>query len=75
MIIETGRGAQMPLNCDECFVVLEYLAEEAVYGATEKNLRMAIRRHLDQCPDCREHHLQRLAELESKIAHHDRNSG
>jgi predicted anti-sigma-YlaC factor YlaD len=75
MIIEAGRGAQMPLNCDECFVVLEYLAEVAVYGATEKNLRMAVHRHLDQCPDCREHHLQRLAELESKIAHHDRNSG
>jgi hypothetical protein len=75
MIAETGQEDKLPLSCDECFVALEYLAEVAVYGADEKNLRTAVRRHLDQCPDCRKHHLQRLADLEGKFSHRDKNSG
>ncbi len=55
------------LTCDECFAVLEYLADSAVAGADPDRLRRSARRHLAHCPDCREHHLRRLRELEAQV--------
>lgn len=52
------------LSCDECFNVLEHLAGEAVRGLELKYLEEAIIRHFELCPDCREHHISMLAELE-----------
>lgn len=66
LVLAAENGAQVPLNCDECFLILEYLAEAAAYGADERYLRQVVRRHIECCPDCREHHLQRLNELEEK---------
>lgn len=54
------------LSCDECFSYMEHLVEEALAGIEEEVLQTAIKRHLDHCPDCQEHHLQRLTELEEK---------
>ena len=51
------------LTCDECFAVLEYLANEATEGADPQALLQIARRHLVHCPDCREHHEQRLSRL------------
>ena len=53
------------MNCDECFVILEYLADAAIYGAEERYLIDAIRQHLERCPSCREHHMDRLRGLEA----------
>lgn len=55
------------LTCDECFAFLEHLVEEALSGAGENTIQTAIRQHLANCPDCHEHHLKRLEELEEKI--------
>ena len=55
----------LQVDCDECFIVLEYLAQSAIDGIEETQLRKAMLSHVNQCPDCREHHLQRLSELES----------
>ena len=55
------------LNCDECFNVLQHLAGEAAKGLEEKYLREAMQRHLEHCPDCREHHLSLLGDIEAKI--------
>lgn len=55
-------------TCDECFAILEYLADTAAAGGDSEALRQAARRHLTQCPNCREHHLRRLQELESELA-------
>ena len=57
----------MSLTCDECFAILEYLALEALDGAEEEKLEAALRRHLEMCPDCREHHLKRLQKLEERL--------
>lgn len=56
------------LACDECFAVLEYLADEATEGANLQVLLQTARRHLVHCPDCREHHEQRLSRLELQQA-------
>ena len=65
LIIAAQHGAYVPLNCDECFQILEFLADEAVRGVEERYLVRAVRNHLDRCPECREHHLQRLREIEA----------
>jgi len=58
-------GRDTTLSCDECFAILELLAEAAAAGAHAQTLREAVQRHLTHCPDCREHHLRRLYELEA----------
>jgi hypothetical protein len=60
---QPNRNTQV--ECDECFFVLEYLAQSAIDGMEETQLREAVLGHINQCPDCREHHLKRLSELES----------
>ncbi len=64
------RAAHSPnttLTCEECFVALEYLAELASARGDPDELWKAAQRHLARCPDCREHHLQRIKELESQL--------
>lgn len=72
-------GWDTPLTCDECFAILEFLAEEAARGTSWKVIHQMAREHLALCPDCREHHLGRLRELEkaagpqgSEILRHER---
>lgn len=60
---ETG----VALTCDECFVILEFLADQAINGADMVQLLASVERHLARCPECYEHHLQRLHELERGI--------
>jgi len=59
------------LNCDECFQYMEHLAEEALAGADQATLQEAIKGDLTNCPECQEHHLRRLEQLEYKISSRD----
>ena len=68
LISFTERSQPVSLNCDECFHYMEHLAEEAIAGADQDTLQEAIKDHLTNCPDCQEHHLQRLEQLETKIS-------
>lgn len=58
------------LTCDECFAILEYLADEATQGADPQILLQTARRHLAHCPDCRQHYEERLSRLELQSAAH-----
>ena len=60
-------SSEVTLNCDECFAFMEHLADEAIKGVDPNIIHRAIRRHIAHCPDCTEHHLHRLGELEAKI--------
>ena len=62
------RNESISLDCDECFQYMEHLADEAITGADRESLRIAIKDHLMRCPDCQEHHQQRLAHLEEGIS-------
>jgi hypothetical protein len=62
------RSQPVSLSCDECFQYMEHLAEEALAGADKATLQEAIKDHLTNCPDCREHHLQRLEQLETRLS-------
>ena len=67
IVAEPERARNLALTCDECFAVLEYIAIQAQNGADVNTLKVAIRRQLEMCPDCREHHLERLRELEKRM--------
>ncbi|MGD9092798.1 MAG: hypothetical protein PVF74_08105 [Anaerolineales bacterium] len=67
IVAEPDRARSLSLTCDECFAVLEYLAMEAMNGAKEMLLKRALQKHLEMCPDCREHHLERLRLLEERM--------
>lgn len=60
LISVADNVVKIPLNCDECFQILVYLADAAQEGVHEQVLRDAVNQHLDICPDCRAHHLKRL---------------
>ena len=47
---------------------MEHLAEEALAGADQARLQEAIKDHLTNCPDCYEHHLQRIENLETRLS-------
>lgn len=68
MLVAADSGGTVSLTCDECFAILEYLADEAANGADPRILREAVRRHLEHCPDCREHHRLRLSALQTRLA-------
>lgn len=63
--------SQMPseahLTCDECYVILDYLADAAAHATTQDQLYQMARQHLARCPGCREQYLARLRELERKL--------
>lgn len=67
-LVAADSGENIALTCDECFIILEYLAEEAAEGADLQTLQKAAQHHLSHCPDCREHYLKRLIELEAQLA-------
>lgn len=66
LITIKNNSASTSLTCDECFVYMEHLVEEALVGVEEDALKAGIRQHMEHCPDCQEHHLQRLSEIEEK---------
>ena len=67
-LVAADSDESIALTCDECFIILEYLAEEAAEGADLQPLQKTAQHHLSHCPDCREHHLKRLIELEAQLA-------
>ena len=68
-IHSSTTGHTITLNCDECFIVMEYFVELALEGCTFDEIKNALVNHLNHCPDCQEHqlhHLQRLREIEEQ---------
>lgn len=66
ILAKASQQPARPLTCEECLVVLEYLADRLLEGAEMDNVRAAARRHLAQCPGCRETRLHRLDVLEQQ---------
>ena len=68
ILLKTQAQPDAALTYDECFAILDYLADQAADGANLESLRQAVYMHLARCPDCRERYLQRLGEMESRQA-------
>ena len=65
-IHSSAPGKEITLNCDECFIVMEYFVELAMEGLLLEAIKEPLLNHIDHCPDCQEHHLQRLKEMEDQ---------
>ena len=66
LLAATNQKEGVTLSCDDCFAILEYLAEmRARVGVSIELLCMLARNHLSCCPDCHKYYLQRLEQLES----------
>ena len=63
-IHSSSPGEEITLNCDECFSMMEFFVDPGLEGVSMEDVKKALRQHINHCPDCREHHLQRLQELE-----------
>lgn len=67
ILIQSSKpGEETTLTCDECFVVMEYFVELALEGFTLEEIKKPLLKHIDHCPDCREHHLQKIRDLEEQ---------
>ena len=66
LLVMTNQEDGNSLNCDECFLVLEYLAEmRANEGTDFRKFSELFKKHLASCLDCREYYLQQLQNLEA----------
>ena len=59
-------GKDTSLTCDECFAVMEYFVELVSEGFTLDEIKKPLLKHIAHCPDCQEHHLGRLSEMEEQ---------
>lgn len=66
-IRSSSSGVEVSLNCDECFVVMEYFVDLALEGIPQERIKQALLQHINHCPDCKEHHIKRLKELEDQM--------
>lgn len=67
LLLARKENEGVTLSCDDCFLILEYLADtQHKIGADVDFLRMIASKHLSCCPDCNHYYLQRLEQLEKK---------
>jgi len=65
LLIQTrDRKEDIPITCDECFILLEYDADLLATGAQFDELQPVIKKHLQVCSRCRLQLIRRIAELE-----------
>lgn len=64
LILARTPGNEIILNCDECFQVMEYLAEATLAENQTDKIRVILQEHMKHCPNCREHHEQKFIEME-----------
>jgi hypothetical protein len=62
----SAPGNEITLSCDECFILMEYLADLNGVALSPDAIKKALLKHFDHCPGCYQHHLKRLNELTEK---------
>jgi len=68
LAIISRKDSALSLTCDECFTVLEYIASVAARGVNQQALLTAVNRHHEHCPECWDHHLEKLRQIEAEWA-------
>ncbi len=52
------------LSCDECFMILEFYADQLASGADPTVLQPSLKQHLAHCPNCRSKFAAWISRLE-----------
>ena len=63
ILLRAAEDEEQPLSCEDCFVVMDYLASLLADGHPMSEVVPMADRYLRRCPDCQEEHRQALAEL------------
>lgn len=61
---EAKKAQQM--TCDECFMVLEFYADQFASGVDPQTLNPALKQHLAHCPNCSSKFAAWIRELEGR---------
>jgi hypothetical protein len=65
LILVRNANDEVILTCDDCFQILEYLADtHHKIWPDDDFLRMIANKHLSCCPDCHQYYLKKLEQLE-----------
>lgn len=59
--------SDITLTCDDCFAILDYFVDLVIDGFTLEEIKKPLLHHMNHCPDCREHYLQRINEIEEQL--------
>ena len=63
VLLHATADQQDPLSCEECFVVMDYLADLLSTGHPAQHVLSMGEKYLQRCPECREEHRRAMAEL------------
>lgn len=63
VLLRAAEDRQDPLSCEECFVVMDYLADLLSTGHPAQLVLSLGEKYLQRCPECRQEHRQAMAEL------------
>ena len=67
LLQDLKTGTPGKLDCEECYALLEHLADLAVDGVDEVVLMNAVEAHFRICPQCETHHLERIDTEQKRI--------
>jgi hypothetical protein len=65
ILLKTQAQPDVPLTCEDCIAILDYLADQAARRADLDSLKQVVQKHLGRCPDCHKQDREWLRELES----------
>ena len=75
LLLARNGDEGVTLTCEDCFLILEYLADTHHKIETDADfLRTIAGKHLSCCPDCGQYYQQRLEQLEQKLPDSGKNS-
>jgi Zn finger protein HypA/HybF involved in hydrogenase expression len=67
LLLDLKLAAPGELDCEECYILLTYLADLAGDGVEESVLKTAVKQHIRVCPRCSSHFRMRLKAEETQI--------
>lgn len=63
VLLHATADQKEPLSCEECFVLMDYLADLLSTGHPADLVLAMGEKYLKRCPECRQEHRQAMAEL------------
>jgi len=67
LLIVLGDNQSEKLTCEECTAMMEYLADQAIEGATIEDLKSTANSLFRFCTECKNHYQRHIIELERKV--------
>jgi hypothetical protein len=63
VLVHAAQDADQPLSCEECYLLIDYLADLLASGYPQEQVLRQAEKYLSRCPDCRVEHQHALSTL------------